>query len=362
MMGAMRACLLSLVLLVGCVEGGAQDLATDASAPRVDAKAEAAAETASDTAPEAAFEAGVDAGPCPSGQTLCGSSCTNTATDPDHCGSCTNKCVDGEHGTRACAAGKCTLLCTGSFQSCDGTSCGTDTSSDLKNCGACGKACSGTATADPTCVASTCGTSCKADHPSLGGACATFGGVYETHAGCGSGCNNGNAYASSACACPTGFTASPALPVRNDACGLRDASLVVCESAGAAAGTWGGAYALEDTTSCSTPCRVKNPRTSACTCPAGYDGLSLRTLLSSPTCGAVIGGSIVMCVHPTAALDEFGGAYEQDDPVSGGVGCRAANPRASGCSCPSGFTARALRTLVDSSAGTIGSQIFVCTR
>ena len=359
----MRALMLSVVLVVGCANGGADDLqgVVDSSSPRVDSTAEAAAETSSEASTDTT--SAVDSGPCPSGQTLCGSSCTSTGTDPDHCGSCTNKCVDGEHGTRACAAGKCSLVCTGSYQSCDGTSCGTDTATDPKNCGACGKVCAGTATADPTCAASTCGTRCKADYPALGGSCASFGGTYETHAGCGTGCNNGNPYASSACGCPTGFTASAALPVRNDACGsLRDASLYVCESTGAPAGVFGGAYALEDTTSCSTPCRTTNPRTGACSCPAGYDALSLRTLLRSPSCSGVIGGSIVMCIHPTAALDNFGGAYEQDDSVPGGVGCRAANPRASGCACPSGFSASPLRTLVDSSTGTIGSQIFVCSR
>ncbi|MBI2396129.1 MAG: hypothetical protein HYV09_41585 [Deltaproteobacteria bacterium] len=59
-------------------------------------------------------------------------------------------------------------------------------------------------------------------------------------------------------------------------------------------------------------------------------------------------------------LADFGGVYQLDDSVAGGLGCRVANLRTGGCSCPTGFTAHALRSIVDSSAGAIGSLIFWC--
>lgn len=56
---------------------------------------------------DAALDAALDAG-CPM---RCGGECTDTATDPEHCGSCTNSCSAPENGTATCAGGTCGFDC-----------------------------------------------------------------------------------------------------------------------------------------------------------------------------------------------------------------------------------------------------------
>jgi hypothetical protein len=58
---------------------------------------------------------------CPSGTTCCNHLCTDTMTDPRHCGGCTTACAAG----KTCAGGRC---CTGRGDDCTtaGECCGTD--------------------------------------------------------------------------------------------------------------------------------------------------------------------------------------------------------------------------------------------
>ncbi|TNE47441.1 MAG: hypothetical protein EP343_19925 [Deltaproteobacteria bacterium] len=72
---------------------------------------------------------------CTDGQTRCGTTCHNTKTDSTHCGSCNNKCREGE----ACKEGQCVLTCEGGKQAC-GPIC-VDTQTDVQHCGACGTSC-----------------------------------------------------------------------------------------------------------------------------------------------------------------------------------------------------------------------------
>jgi hypothetical protein len=44
---------------------------------------------------------------CSSGQTLCGSTCTNTSTDPSNCGACGNNCETATGGFSMCTNGTC---------------------------------------------------------------------------------------------------------------------------------------------------------------------------------------------------------------------------------------------------------------
>jgi hypothetical protein len=71
---------------------------------------------------------------CSGGQTACGGSCTDTATDINNCGSCGHACNIA--GGETCVAGTCTCT-TGT--DCSGV-CST-TSNDPNNCGGCGIAC-----------------------------------------------------------------------------------------------------------------------------------------------------------------------------------------------------------------------------
>jgi hypothetical protein len=50
---------------------------------------------------------------CPSGQTLCGTSCSDLSSDPAHCGSCGKACPSGNFCTAAkCLKSPCDGLCT----------------------------------------------------------------------------------------------------------------------------------------------------------------------------------------------------------------------------------------------------------
>jgi hypothetical protein len=96
------------------------------------------AETGSDSAADAN-----DSG-CPSGETSCGGTCTDTTKDGKNCGTCGTTCSGGETCTAsACACPTGQAFCAGAC---------TDTSTDNANCGGCGKACSG----GETCVGSMC--------------------------------------------------------------------------------------------------------------------------------------------------------------------------------------------------------------
>jgi len=204
---------------------------------------------------------------------------------------------------------------------------------------------------------------CKSGFASVGTYCSNFGGAYETHVASCSTCNNGNPFTSGGCSCPAGFSASSTYVARNDACSaLRAASIRFCETSGTGSSVFGGVYQIDDSVSCGAGCRVSNPKTGGCSCPSGYSAAMLRVTIQNG-CGSIIGSNIGVCVHGSAALDNFGGVYQQDDPVSGGFGCRNKNPRTGGCSCPSGFSANPLRVLADASGGgEIGSAVNFCTR
>ena len=124
---------------------------------------------------------------------------------------------------------------------------------------------------------------------------------------------------------------------------------------------WAGAYEQDDAVPCGFGCRAANPYTGGCSCPAGATTIALRTLVDCGG-GGIIGSQIFVCTYTAAPIATFGGAYEMDDPVQGGFGCRVGNPRTGGCSCPGGTSAHPVRVIVDvANAGKIGSQIFFCT-
>jgi len=77
---------------------------------------------------------------CATAEILCGSVCTNAATDVAHCGGCGNACAPGE----TCTLGICE--CPNPKTTCGGgAGCTTDVTfqTDVDNCGACGDQCVG---------------------------------------------------------------------------------------------------------------------------------------------------------------------------------------------------------------------------
>jgi hypothetical protein len=75
---------------------------------------------------------------CPSGQTKCFGSCTNTNSDPRNCGFCGVDCDEDE----VCSNGQCVDSgCSGGLTRCNGACVNTNT--DPQNCGGCGNVCEG---------------------------------------------------------------------------------------------------------------------------------------------------------------------------------------------------------------------------
>jgi hypothetical protein len=112
------------------------------------------------------------------GESACGSTCVDTATDEKHCGACDHACAAGA----TCCAGQCV-----------------DSSSDKNNCGACGVSCTG------LCCDGTCKDSDVNNCGTCGHVCPVIAGSGGTGGGGGSGGSGG-----SACCC-NGMCYAPAL-------------------------------------------------------------------------------------------------------------------------------------------------------
>jgi hypothetical protein len=119
---------------------------------------------------------------------------------------------------------------------------------------------------------------------------------------------------------------------------------------------YAGSY-LESDPGTRSGCASKNVLSGWCGCPDGSTSYGSARVLHD-TFGGIVGGSLRYCAP--ASVNDFGGVYQVDDPVGGGVGCRMPNAFTGNCSCPAGTTGSPLRTIVDSSAGRIGSRLYYC--
>lgn len=174
-------------------------------------------------------------------------------------------------------------------------------------------------------------------------------------------CNNLNGLSGS-CLCPGGTAPAYQFRVLNDSAGSgtqHGANVVFCTSGlPGSDNEFVGGYQQDDLTLSGRRCRVHNQVTDECSCPAGTTVIGIRTLVDQ---SAGIGGSTIsLCVKVGRKPTTFGGAYQLDDPVQGGYGCRATNPFIGNCSCPTGFKPQAHRTEVDTTFGAIGSSFFTC--
>jgi PEP-CTERM motif len=210
----------------------------------------------------------------------------------------------------------------------------------------------------------------------LPGALTIFGGSFETNDfgfknGTRYSCNSPNILTSN-CSCPGSTQPAYNFRVINDALGpgkLYGGGGAVCSSGLPVLGVDGyrtgflGGFQLDD----SKLCRVPNIVTGACSCPNNSVPVPGRTLVDVPG-GQFRGSNIYLCTATTrvSSTTVFGGAYQEDDPVPTGYGCRAPNPQTASCSCPSGFNAQPLRVIADSykrgHLDFVGSHFYSCVR
>jgi hypothetical protein len=96
-----------LVVCLGCSTATTQDLPFDAG---IDVPADGTTERVDPTGD----------GDCPDGFTLCGDSCVDLMSDPDHCGSCDNACPGAENADPVCTGGTCSTACREGYVDLDG--------------------------------------------------------------------------------------------------------------------------------------------------------------------------------------------------------------------------------------------------
>lgn len=254
------------------------------------------------------------------------------------------------------------LVCAAGTADCNGNrvdACETNLTNDVSSCGTCGNICPIPVNAAARCEAGACRFACWPGFVDVAGSCSTFGGSFAVNdPGACNACDEPNPMGGT-CGCPAGFPVVSTARILDDCSDIRGARLTFCGSSTTAGYDWNGVYEIDDAVGCSAGCRLPNALTGACSCPAGATPIKLRTLVDT-TCGTRIGSQLVLCLGSSAKTATFGGAFQVDDPVPGGYGCRVANPKTGACSCPPGVRARTHRVIADTDAGPIGSRITVC--
>jgi parallel beta-helix repeat protein len=184
-----------------------------------------------------------------------------------------------------------------------------------------------------------------------------FYGSYEINDSTTIPCNNKNILTGE-CKCVGAGTPAYNFRLINDAAGagiIGGGNALICSPGTAdTSSEFAGAYLIDDTLVCRTP----NSLTGGCSCPVNTSTLALRTLLDGAN--GIGGAQLRVCMRISSTPEAFGGAYQVDDGVPGGIGCRAANPDTGACSCPANFSAQPMRAVVDGSKGFIGSHIYTC--
>ena len=121
--------------------------------------------------------------------------CEQSTRTVEHCGDCEESCSSAGGGTPDCDSGECTVACSGALDNCndedvDRDGCETNTDTDPEHCGSCTQSCGDANTVDLDCSAGTCEPTCDADwcvdDPSEG--CTAPVGTADNCADCGDSC------------------------------------------------------------------------------------------------------------------------------------------------------------------------------
>ena len=139
--------------------------------------------------------------------------------------------------------------------------------------------------------------------------------------------------------------------------------LIVTMKVAGVSGAFGGAFQIPDQTwpHC-LGCLDASTMTNACACTNGTAAMAtLRVINDCVGNGDLEGGEVTVCGDSRLDSSGFGGVFQQDDPVPGGLGCRATNPFTGACSCPAGYMTILTRTLADGTSDTlVGSHLGWC--
>lgn len=252
---------------------------------------------------------------CLSGEDLCDGKCVRVEDNAAHCGACNNACGMGPDGTGICSQGKCVFTCNGVLVE-DPTGCknffGAHESYPAE--------CPGCATANATTGDCSCPSpsselvlAVQSDCPGIPMRSATklrlcttssvpsssdFGGAYQVDdlpGWCGSAasCRVGNPMAGGACACPAGFDPIAVrsiirLPCDNGEAGTQ---IVFCGNKNVPLQTFGGAFQVDDV---APACRVANPWTGGCSCPANTKEQVFRVMVDGGA--GLYGSTLRMCL------------------------------------------------------------------
>lgn len=252
---------------------------------------------------------------CLSGEDLCDGKCVRVEDNAAHCGACNNACGVGPDGPGICAKSQCVYTCNGVLVD-DPTGCKNfygAYESYPAECAGCSTA--NLVTGDCTCPSpsSELTLAVQSDCPGIPMRMATklrlcttsslsmtsdFGGAYQVDdvaGGCGAvnQCRVGNPMAGGACACPAGFDPIAVrsiirLPCNNGETGTQ---IFFCGNKNAALQTFGGVFQVDDF---EPTCRVANPWTGACSCPANTKEQVFRVMVDGAP--GLYGSTLRLCV------------------------------------------------------------------
>lgn len=166
---------------------------------------------------------------------------TNTANDPNNCGSCGRYCSSNhvQAGGLGCSGGTCAPTCDPGYKNCTSPTvddgCETDISNDVDNCGACGRKCSTSHVSSRSCSNGLCNSFCLSGYdncsqpaaPAADDGCeANIGTDVNNCGGCGRVCSSTNVATrscsggrcDSSCNSGWGNCTQPTAPSSDDGC------------------------------------------------------------------------------------------------------------------------------------------------
>ncbi|MBK9262142.1 MAG: hypothetical protein IPM54_20355 [Polyangiaceae bacterium] len=252
---------------------------------------------------------------CLSGEDLCDGKCVRVEDNAAHCGACNNACAAGPDGPGSCSNGKCVYTCNGALVE-DPTNCknffGAHESYPAE--------CAGCSTPNPLTGSCSCPSpsselslAVQSDCPGVPmrsatklRLCATtslpstsdFGGAYQVDdapgwCGANAQCRVGNPLAGGGCARPSGFDPIAVrsiirLPCDNGEVGTQ---IIFCGNKNVPLKTFGGVFQVDDL---EPKCRVANPWTGGCSCPANTTEQVFRVMVDGP--GGLYGSTLRMCL------------------------------------------------------------------